>query len=165
MQEKTIKHLNEYLGIYFWGIFMLMMGTVLFIYTRNANKPKDIISPCIKPVLVCKVDSIYANISLYNNTSSQCDNSPEYTASGAHITKPCRWVAVSRDILAYYHLTFGDTLNLQSAIIPYFNGDWIIQDVGSTRIKNRVELLICNPHQIKMAFSIDHQLITFKSKR
>ena len=138
---------------------LIVLGVVieLYYYKYITKRVKE--KPPINDMpLVIEVDSIYANLTLYNNSTRQCDNSPNYTASGEEITTPKRWIAISRDIKSEYNLNWGDTLYLESDVLPYFNGPWVVHDVSSPRNKRLIEILISNPHQIKVGFSVKNQL-------
>ena len=137
----------------------VILNALFLLKCKEKEKPMQISIP-----LVHKVDSIYATLTLYNNTTSQCGKNPNFTSSGKEILKPERWIAVSRDLRKKYRLHDGDTLILQSETLPYFNGPWSIEDVSSARIKNTIEILVSNPHQIKIGFAIKNQLFTITRK-
>jgi len=102
-------------------------------------------------------DTLQVDVRVYNVTKEQCGNTRGITHSGLKITKPERWVAVSPDLLKRFpHFSL---INLKIPLAPMLDGKYMVTDKTDNMFRNRVDILVQNPHQIKLIFALKGQII------
>jgi len=90
------------------------------------------------------------------------------TASGDRInyTKlknyQIHWVALSHDMFAKYGFRLGDTIIVESELVPKLNGEWIVKDKMGRRLRKRIDFL--TPRGDHYHFK-SHSMVTIRKKK
>ena len=122
---------------FLWGLIVLLL--IFSVYFKHNQKEqikivyKEIINPISEPFTFYKIK---CNITGYNPTVEQCDDTPNITASNKAVR--LGMVAVSRDLEKLYNLRFGDYVFIEHL------GLFEFQDRLHKRIKNTIDILCWN---------------------
>jgi len=90
---------------------------------------------------------------VYYPEPGQTDATPLITADGSRISKKNpgkhRWLAVSRDLHRRWggHFSYGDSLWV-SGISEKLDGLYVVRDVMSRRMRNRIDILVGRKDQV-----------------
>ena len=127
-------------------IAVLAMMNVVILYQGNGThkqltkilaKPKDTITVVIKQEKLV----IPVNITSYNATKEQCNgiSDSKRTASGHIIKTTDSIIGVSKDLIKFTTLHFGDTVTLWTA---NRHGRYVIHDLGNVRLNHTADVLL-----------------------
>lgn len=96
---------------------------------------------------------------VYHPVASQCDNTPNVTASGdtidTELASGYRFVAVSRDLLKKHYLKYGDYI-VVVGLDSYYDGVWQVKDTMASKYTNHIDFL---QHRSRKGF-LKHCFIT-----
>ena len=125
------------------------------------KKSETKISKIIKAdtVLTDSIVTHYCKLTVYNPGSKE-QKTTYRTAWGDSINPadPKRWACTGIYIEDSLNLKHGDTFFIECQKCPYINGEWLFMDHSYN--KGVVELLISNPHEVKLWFK--HPAIIYK---
>jgi len=123
-------------SIYLVVCYLLIL--LLLALSLNSNEKTNIIyqNNYVEqtPYRIYKVKNV--NITSYNPTKEQCDDTPDFTASNVAVRLGI--VAVSYDLIKKFHLHFGTYVYIDGY------GLFEFQDTMNYRIKNTIDILCWN---------------------
>lgn len=152
-------------------IFYLMLFAILFTFliseiiseSKHAsyNNEKVATTNDIDTVSITYQKTIFVNLTVYNPTKEQCDDSFLATASGNIINtaNPEAWVAMSQDLIKQHDIKWGDMIEIISDVFPFINGYYKVMDTGHIRIKNTIEILVPKDSRYVLKFYLKNQKI------
>lgn len=126
-------------------ISLLILAYVGVLTYSIYTKP-DIHTPKENKEEVKRIQKSYSvNVTIYNPTKKQCDNTPDITSDGTIVSKninQLRYIAISQSMLEQNGgtLNYGDTITLLSNN-SNISGDWFIHDCLHKRYKRTIDLL------------------------
>lgn len=138
-------------AIVFIPIMLLMqvISVESWHYITKQQKPIKETIVVYKDKVVCPVI-----VTSYNATSKQCGPGKRYnTANGHIINNGDKILAVSRNLLQYTRLHYGDTVTVYT---PNRTGRYVLQDVMNVRFNNACDVLLFDNNHF-----FEHGTITF----